>query len=59
MSELEKSIKVREKAVEDHPVGNPNGSAKERRQWRQHEQHLERIRREQELLKQLQDRNKA
>lgn len=53
---LEESIKVREQDIADHPVGDPNGSAKERRQHRQHEQHKERVRREQKLLDEIRKR---
>ncbi|MDO8297684.1 MAG: RHS repeat-associated core domain-containing protein [Caulobacter sp.] len=56
---LTDSIKERKKKVDAHPVGNQEGSAKERRQAAQHRQHLERIRREEELREELRRRLEA
>ncbi len=53
---LNDSLGTRQKELDAHPVGDPNGSAKERRQYRQHENRKERIRRETELRDKLKDR---
>ncbi|WP_162252328.1 RHS repeat-associated core domain-containing protein [Caulobacter sp. Root655] len=53
---LEGSIGVREQAVRDHVVGDPEGSAKARRQYVQHVGHNTRIRNERELLERIRRR---
>jgi RHS repeat-associated protein len=55
---LDKSIEEREKKIDEHPKGDPNGSAKEKRQARQNEQHKERVRREKDLRDKLKERQK-
>ena len=53
---LDDSIGVREQGIRDHPVGDPNGTARERREHRQHVNHQERVRRESELRDRIRDR---
>ena len=47
IGDLERSIRNRQREIDSHPAGNPNGSARERREDRQRKQHEERVRREQ------------
>ena len=53
IGELNNSIEKRKEEIADHPEGDPNGSAKEKRQDRQRRQHEERVRREEELRDEL------
>ena len=53
---LDESLGNRQKELDAHPKGDPNGSSKERRQNIQHENHKERIRRETELREKLRER---
>jgi RHS repeat-associated protein len=56
IAELEASAEGRFEEQQNYPDGNINGSAKEKRQAKQKEQHLERARREKSLAEKLKKR---
>ncbi len=56
IEELEESIGARERDQSGHNRGNPNGNPQQRADYRQYQNHQERIRRETELLEALKGR---